>query len=84
MTGAAIVISRIIMCGNVDYSARFDLQIATLQEEGILIRIQFRFRYLGLTTNIDCPAPVVIAEGIIDYFVNLYYFTLDFDLNRRS
>jgi hypothetical protein len=72
------------MRGNVNHRVWLDVQVTALQKKRIRIRVQFGFRYPGLTTDVDLPAPVVIAKGIIDYFIDLHQLALDFDLKRRG
>jgi len=77
MAGAALVISRVIVRGNVNDRVWLNIQIAAFQEEWVRICIQFCFGHLRIATDVDRPAPIVVAEWIIHQFVDLNQLALN-------
>ena len=77
MAGATLVISRVIMRGNENYRIRLNVQIAAIQEKRICIRVQFCFGYLRIATDVDRPAPIIVAEVVVHQFVDLNQLALN-------
>jgi hypothetical protein len=65
----AIVIGGVIVIGYIDDRLRFNIQLAILQENRVLNpRI-----YLDIAGNINCSAPLVIAQRAFNNFIHLFF-----------